>query len=197
MAREGFEKRSETSCGVRGEVKGWWVDVSFCWLGGEEGEGVVAVGVKRGKWVIQSGEKSVRGGRREVATAALWRASRRFPRGVEPPEWGMSGRACMMSRSAGSRGKVDVRDVAASKPKEEKPWRGCLGSKVKTPGAPEGLDWNEDASEESRKVAINLRVRAGSESKIWPDGKIIISMIGSGREVKLRIRSLGRRCSIR
>lgn len=190
-------ERSVTSCGVSGEVKGWWVDVSCCWLGEESGEGVVAIGVKRGKWVIQSGEKSVRGGRSEVATAALWRASLRFPRGVEPPEWGMSGRACMMSRSAGSRGKVDVRDVAASKPKEEKPCSGCLGSKAKTPGAPEGLDRNGDPSGESRKVVINLRVRAGSESKIWPDGKTIISMIGSGREVRLRIRSLGRRCSIR
>lgn len=169
------------------------MDVSCCWV--EELEGVV--GVKSGKWVIQSGEKSVRGGIKEVATAALWRARRRLPRWVEPPEWGVLGRACMMRRSAGSRGKVDVRDVAASKPNEENPWRGCLGSKVKTPGAPEGLDWNEDASGEPRKVVMNLRVRVGSESKIWPDGKIIISMIGSGREVRLRIRSLGRRCSIR
>lgn len=32
---------------------------------------------------------------------------------------------------------------------------------------------------------MNLRVRVGSESKIWPDWKIIISMIGSGREVRL------------
>lgn len=173
------------------------MDVSCCWVGEESGEGVVVVGVKSGKWVIQSGEKSVRGGIREVATAALWRASRRLPRAVEPPEWGTLGRACMMSRSAGSRGKVDVRDVAASKPNEEKPWRGCLGSKMKTPGAPEGLDWKGDASGESRKVLMNLRVRVGSESKIWLDGKIIISMIGFEREVRLRIRSLGRICSIR
>lgn len=103
----------------------------------------------------------------------------------------------MMSTSAGSRGKVDVRDVAASKPNEERPCRGCLGSKVKTPGAPEGLDWKDEASGESRKVVMNLRVRVGSESKIWPDGKISISTIGSRREVRLRIRSLGRRCSIR
>lgn len=100
----------------------------------------MVVGVNKGKWVIHSGEKSVRGGRREEATAALWRARRRLPREVEPPEWGMLGRACMMSRSAGSRGKVVTSDVAASKPKEEKPCKGCLGSKVKTPGAPEGLD---------------------------------------------------------
>lgn len=157
----------------------------------------MAVGVNNGKWVIQSGKKSVRGGRREEVTAALWRARRRLPRGVEPPEWGMLGRACMMSRSAGSRGKVVVSDVAASKPKEEKPCRGCFGSKVKTPGAPEGLNWKGEASGESRKVVMNLRVRIGSESKIWPDWKIIISTIGSGREVRLRIRSLGRRCSIR
>lgn len=79
-------ERSETSCGVRGEVKGWWVDVSCCWVGKKSGDGGVVVGVNNGKWVIQSGEKSVRGGRREVATAALWRARRRLPRGVEPPE---------------------------------------------------------------------------------------------------------------
>lgn len=109
----------------------------------------------------------------------------------------MLGRACMISRSAGSRGKVDVRDVAASKPKEERPCSGCLGSNMKTPGAPEELDRKGDASGESRKVAMNLRVRVGSESNIWPDGKIIISMIGSGRDVRLRIRSLGRKCSIR
>lgn len=100
----------------------------------------MAVGVNNGKWVIQSGEKSVRGGIRKEATAVLWRARRRLPSGVEPPEWGMLGRACMMRRSAGSRGKVVVRNVAASKPKEDKPCRGCFGSKVKTPGAPEGLD---------------------------------------------------------
>lgn len=147
--------------------------------------------------MIQSGEKSVRRGRKEEATAALCRAKRRLPRGVEPPEWGMLGRACMMSRSAGSRGKVVMSDVAASKPKEEKPCRGCFGSKVKTPGASEGLEWKGEASGESRKVVMNLRARVGSESKIWPDGKIIISTIGSGREVRLRIRSLGRRCSIR
>lgn len=46
-------------------------------------------------------------------------------------------------------------------------------------------------------MVMNLRVRVGSESKIWPDWKIIISTIGSGREVRLRIRSLGRRCSTR
>lgn len=97
------------------------MDVSCCWVGEESREGVVAVVVKSGKWVIQSGEKPVRGGIREVATADLWRAIRRLPRAVEPPEWGTLGRACMMSRSAGSRGKMDVRDVAASKPNEEKP----------------------------------------------------------------------------
>lgn len=42
-------ERSETSCGVKGEVKGWWVDVSCCWVGAEEGEGGVVVAVNNGK----------------------------------------------------------------------------------------------------------------------------------------------------
>lgn len=104
-------RRRETSWGVRGEVKGWWVDVRG-WVAcggdvgvgtgmGEEGSGEV-LGVKRGKEVTQSGAKPVGAGRWDDFTAAWWRARRRFPSGVAPPAKGVLGRACRTRRSPGS-----------------------------------------------------------------------------------------------
>ena len=78
----------DTSLGVWGDVKGWWVEVRSWVLVVEEEEGV-----KRGKCVIHRGKKPVRGERKEASTPALWRAKRRAPSGVELPERGLLGRA--------------------------------------------------------------------------------------------------------
>lgn len=62
-------------------------------MGMSEEGGLGEMGVKSGKSTIQSGSNPIGGEMWEACTAALCRATRRLPRGVEPPVKAVSGRA--------------------------------------------------------------------------------------------------------
>ena len=71
--------------------------------------------------------------------ADLWRASRRFPREVEPPEKGALGRACRMRRSPWSGMRVGGPSIVNWWPRGPRPSIGLDRSPMKTPGWPSGL----------------------------------------------------------
>ena len=80
----------------------------------------------------------------------------------------------------------------ASKPRACRPWSGFIGSIMKIPGPPEGLEWNGAAAGESRKVLVKVRVRAGLPLVAFPAGKTNASMIGVLRGLIFLMRSGGR-----